>query len=93
MALTKTVTHGALTATSAALHLLLKDNGITVIDQDFPESYTQATGLTVDVRNAIGKAMQKAIDEYRVLAAEKLRQAYIDAPGVVQEQLNLTKEL
>lgn len=93
MALTPTVTQGVLTATTAALHLELKDEGVTVIDKDFPESYTQANGLTLDVRNSIQGKMQKAIDNYRLLAAEKLRQAYIDAPGIVQGNLDLTKEL
>ena len=91
--LTKTVTSGPLTATTASLHLKLQDNAVTVIDKDFPESYTQAVGLTVEVRDAIRKEMQRAIDEYRVIAATKATQAYINAPGVVEGQLDLTKEL
>lgn len=85
----KTVTHGVLTASSVSLHLKLEDGEATVIDEDFPESYTQADGLTVAVRDAILKKMQKAIDNYKLIAAEKAKQGYIDAPATVNSQLIL----
>ena len=93
MALTKTVTEGPLTATTASLHLELKDNDVTVINQNFSDGYTQAVGLTVNVRNAILKKMQEAIDIYRILEAIKQKAGYSDAPGIVEGQLDLTKEL
>ena len=93
MALTKTVTSGPLTARTASLHLELKDNGVTVIDRHFFESYTQSIGLTVEVRESIRRKMQKAIDAYRRIEAIKQKAGYSTAPGIVEGQLNLTKEL
>lgn len=91
--LTKTVTHGPLTATTASMHLELKDNGVIVISQNFSESYTQSRGLTSEVENSIVKKMQAAIDAYRILEAEKVRAGYINAPGRIEGNLDLTKEL
>ncbi len=91
--LTVTVTSGVLSATNVTMHLELKDEGVVVIDRDFSESYTQAVGLTVEVRDSIQKKMQKAVDDYRTLEAEKARPGYINAPGVVKSNLDLTKEL
>lgn len=91
--LTVTVTSGSLTATTASLHLELKDDGAVVISRDFSESYTQAVGLTAEVRDSITKKMQAAIDAYRKLEAEKARPGYINAPGVIEGNLDLTKEL
>lgn len=91
--LTVTVIHGPLTATTIVMHLELKDDGVVVIDQSFSESYTQAIGLTVDVRNSIEKKMQEAIDAYRMLQVEKARAGYINATGIVANNLDLVKEL
>ena len=91
--LTVTVTSGPLTARNASLHLELKDNGVVVISRNFSESYTQSVGLTVEVRNSILKKMQEAIDAYRRLEAIKKKAGYSTAPGMVEGQLNLTKEL
>ncbi len=91
--LTASVTHGPLTATHATMHLELKDDGVTVISRNYSESYTQAVGLTVEVRNSIQRQMQEAIDEYRKIKAEKARPGYIDAPGTIEANLDLTKEL
>ena len=91
--LTVTITHGPLTATTASMHLELKDDGIVVISRNFSESYTQAVGLTAEVENAITKKIQEAIDAWRKLEAEKLRPGYISAPGRIEGNLDLTKEL
>ena len=91
--LTKTVTHGPLTATTASMHLELKDDGVVVISRNFSESYTQSVGLTAEVENAISKKMQEAIDAWRLLEKEKARAGYINAPGRIENNLDLTKEL
>ena len=91
--LTATVTSGPLTARNASLHLELRDDGITVISRNFYESYTQSVGLTVEVRDSILKKMQEAVDNYRILEAIKAMSGYSNAPGIVESQLDLTKEL
>lgn len=91
--LTVTVTQGPLTATNVTMHLELRDDGVVVMSRNFSESYTQSVGLTMEVRGSIQKKMQKAIDAYRRLEVEKARPGYINAPGVVEGNLDLTKEL
>ena len=91
--LTATVTSGPLTARNASLHLELTDDGVVVISRNFSESYTQSIGLTMEVRDSIRKKMQEAIDAYRILEATKAKPGYGNAPGIVEGQLDLTKEL
>jgi len=86
-----TFTVGTLTKTTAGVHLKLEDltTAETVIDQEFTETYTFSSGLTVAVRNAIGKKMQTAIDEYKELKTLRESAGFTGAPAILEGQLSL----
>lgn len=67
MALVKTVTKVFPTENTVGLHLELKDDNIVVIDKDFIENYAPGVGVTNDIRDEIGKKMQAAINNYKML--------------------------
>jgi hypothetical protein len=65
MALTKVVTKMFPTENTVGLHLELKDGVDVVISRNFSRQFSPGTGVTNQIRDAIGADMQAAIDEYK----------------------------
>lgn len=81
--LTKTVTKAFPTDNTVGIHLVLTDDNRPdkgsgaqkVIDQDFMENFTGGD-MTTEVKQAIGKQAQKAIDSYKARAQRFASVAY-----------------
>ena len=65
MALTKTTTKKMPANGNVGVHFKLDDAAVTVIEKDYTESFTKGEGATEAVENAIAKAIQKDVDEYK----------------------------
>lgn len=89
MALTKTVTKVFPTTKMVGMHLELKDGVDVVIDRDFMENFTRGEGATTAVKQAIGAAMQAAIDDYKELKAMFDSSAYETARTQIDDGLTL----
>jgi hypothetical protein len=67
MALTKIVTKAMPTKNTVGYHVIVKDDGVTVIDRDFMEHSQRMTPV---VEKAITKAIQEEVEEYKACKAE-----------------------
>lgn len=89
MALVKTVTKVMPTKDMVGMHLKLEDDSVAVIDRDFMENFTKGQGATLAVKQAIGNAMQEAIDEYIEAKAMFDSTAYETARTQIDNGLDL----
>lgn len=87
--LTKTVTKMYPTENTVGLHLELKDDDVVVIDKDFAENYAAGQDIPNEVRDKIGKRMQKAIDRYKALKARFEHPKYETVRTQIDDNLTL----
>ncbi len=93
MALTKTVTRVFPTANTVGFHLLLVDDGGTVIDRDFVAQHAVGQDVSNETRDKLGNSMQAAIDAYRRLKKIMDAGPYETARGQIENALDITKEI
>ena len=67
MALTKLITKAFPDANHVGLHLLLKDDDVTIIDHDYMEQWDGSSKMSDKARDKIIKRMQDDIDAHKAL--------------------------
>lgn len=87
--LTVTVTKVFPDANHVGLHLVLTDDGVTVIDKDYMHQWALGTDVPNEVKVRIGERMQADIDAYKALSARYNAAAYDTAASQVEAGLNL----
>ena len=95
MALTKTVTklRPVLDKRNIArigIHLLLQDDGVTVIDQDVTETYS-ANAPIVPIQSELIKKAQELIDQYKNEKELHGKAAYTNAVAAIDAALDITE--
>ena len=96
MALTKTVTKVFPSGGKVGIHLKLEDdsrpvNEQTVIDRDFVDGFVPGQGMANNTRDAIGKAAQSAVDEYRSNKQTYNAAAYDTAVSQINNNLDIAE--